>query len=127
MIITFVSIVVAILAIVFVAIADWDELDWKAVVGMAVSVIGGVALIGCLAQIITAPISIHGDLADYRALETSLSLARANDTVSPVELAAIQQDVMAFNRQLARDQYWAKNPWTNWFYSKRIFEMTPIR
>ncbi len=104
-----------------------DNNDGAFVGGLLCSVVGGLGTLVCFGAIISANISINGTMADYHALETSLQLARANQSVSSVELAAIQQQVITFNRELAVDQYWAKTPWTNWFYSKRIFEINPIR
>lgn len=91
---------------------------------------GAVVLLISVIFIILAPITIQADLAEYSALKDSLALARGNSTSGPnlsVEMAAIQGRLIDFNRGLARKQFWAKSPWTNWFVSKRVFEMTPIQ
>ncbi len=101
--------------------------DGVGAVGGLIALFGGVALAFAVVAIIIAPVSIGGDIAEYQSLRASLDMARTNPAISSMELAAIQQNVMTFNVSLARRQFWAKNPWTKWFYSNRIFEMMPIR
>ncbi len=89
----------------------------------------GLVLAFCLFFILIAPITINADLAEYQALKDTVARARINSSTGPylsVEMAAIQTKIMEFNRALARKQFWARSPWTNWFVSKRIFKMTPI-
>jgi hypothetical protein len=127
MIITLFGILVLVIGIVGFQVYRHNGEEWAEMVGGMCSIVGGAVLFFCLLCIVVAPIKINGDLADYNALKSSLDMARVNPAVSPIELAAIQKEVIAFNRQLARDQYWTKNPWTKWFRSQRVFEMNPIR
>jgi len=103
-----------------------ENSGWESV-GAMMTISGLFLVLFCILRIIIAPLHIKTDIADYTALKTSLEIARANTAVSPVELATIQRDVIGFNRRLARRTVWAKHPLTNWFYSKRFFEMKPIR
>ncbi len=124
MLITLISLAVFLTGL---AVAHWFDSEEA---GIFWAVPAGIVLATCLIFIFVAPISIKADLAEYHAFKDSLAAARVNSTSGPylsVEMAAIQARVIEFNRSLARKQFWARSPWTNWFVSKRVFEMDPIK
>ena len=64
-------------------------------------------------------------IAKFEAVKITFKLAREH--VNLFEIASIQRKVAEKNEQLANDQYWAECPLTNWFWSRRILEIKPIK
>lgn len=52
------------------------------------------------------------------------SLCKRNEIISSnyedVSRSEVIKDVAEWNKSVYSYKYWAYNPWTNWFYSKRI-------
>lgn len=80
-----------------------DFLEFMAgLLGIGACVVLGLALI-------IWPISYYdtkAEIREFQAVELTLKTARANQAISAVELAAIQQKVVDANRWLARIAYW---------------------
>lgn len=101
--------------------------DGLEILGTSAVSLGALWLLICLGAIAYAPIEGGAIVAQYESLQTTLDTARANPQINPLELAAIQQKVAAFNQGLAKDQYYAQIPLTSWFWSRRILPLKPIR
>jgi hypothetical protein len=71
--------------------------------------------------------SIRANIAGFEAVRATLIEARANASILPYELAAIQSRAAGDNAWLSRNQYWAANPFLNWFIPKEIMNIKPIR
>ncbi len=71
--------------------------------------------------------TIKAEISGFEACRSTLILARENKSISLYELAAIQSMASEKNDWLAQEQYWAKNPITNWFIPKEILQIRPIR
>ena len=71
--------------------------------------------------------SCMANIERFHSLEQTVMVARANDDISEVELAALQVAIADMNKDLASQQYWARNPFTNWFYPRAILDLKPIR
>jgi len=53
--------------------------------------------------------------------------ARQNESISELELAALQQKIIEANKWLASTQYYRRLFWTNVFYPPVVLELEPIR
>ena len=121
MILTLVSIVGLVLC--FVLFKMTDNEGW----GLGAFVFGILSLVVILSLIIN-PVVVNGDLVGFRAVQQTVSVARQNDAaMSAYELAALQQKIVDQNQWLAKQQYWARHPLTNWFYPKGILVLGPIQ
>ena len=85
------------------------------------------ALVITLIAIPYSRLDTHSEIIELEAVRDTLERARANDTISPYEIAAMQQKATEMNQWLANAQFWAKHPLTNWFWPKDVFNVQPIR
>lgn len=97
--------------------------DWNEAIGVWLSI---VVLIMSLITLGVDRVAIRGDIKEYYALEKTLAVARANPNISPYELAAIQTKVIETNEWLAKVQYYATIPLTNWFVPQDVMKLRPI-
>ena len=67
------------------------------------------------------------EIARYDAVKQTVEQSRNNPDVSELEVAALSQSIVEINKDVASVQFWAKNPITNWYHSKKVLELTPIR
>ena len=90
-------------------------------------IIGGTCLLLCIGQISTREIFAKSHIVKIEAVRETFKSARINESIHPLELAAIQQKVADKNEWIANAKFWAEQPLTNWFWSKRILEIEPIK
>ena len=90
-------------------------------------IIGGTCLLLCIGQISTREIFAKSYIVKIEAVRETFKSARINESIHPLELAAIQQKVADKNEWIANAKFWAGQPLTNWFWSKRILEIEPIK
>ena len=72
-------------------------------------------------------LSVPGHVREFRAVQQTLTVARENTVISPIELAAIQAEVVKANTWLASTQFYAENLWTNWFVPASVLDLKPIK
>ena len=102
-----------------------EEPLWTA--GVIIAPLAGAILIFMVIAILVAPPCAKAIAVEYSAFQATMDLARSTPETSEFELAALTQKAGEMNATLAEKQFWAKNPLTNWFYSKIILEIKPIR
>jgi len=66
-------------------------------------------------------------IEQYYALKETIATARVNPDISPLELAAIQSEVVKMNKWLAEAKFFAHSKWLNWFVIPRVSELEPLR
>ncbi len=92
-----ISVVILIVGITFLV---WDNLSgW----GIAGTVLGGAGVLFFVVLLVFAPMNAQAGIREYYAVKTTLSNARANNSI---ENAALQAKVMDMNAWLASVQYW---------------------
>lgn len=123
MLITFGVVMLFIAGIVLYSILkrSWDG----EMLGAIALVIGITALVIWLLCFPLSKVCSVDMVIERDALQTTYDHARKNG--SEYELVAITQSIADFNADLARAKYWAKSPWTNWFYVAEILNVEPIR
>jgi hypothetical protein len=89
--------------------------------------IGGCCLLFCIGQISTREVCARSHIVKIEAIRETFESARINENIHPLELAAIQHKVAEKNEWIANAQFWTVQPLTNWFWSKRILEIEPIK
>ena len=67
------------------------------------------------------------EIVRYDAVKQTVEQSRNNPDVSELEVAALTMSIVEVNKDLASTQFWARHPLTNWYYSKLVLELTPIR
>ena len=94
--------------------------------GMAATISG---LLFCLAMMcmVGNRAAEMAHVVAFRATQATMEMARANKNINPLELAALQRDVINQNQWLAHVQYFGKNPWTSWFVPESVQDLKPIQ
>jgi hypothetical protein len=64
---------------------------------------------------------------EYPTLIKTLETARGNPDISPLELAAIQAQVLDVNETIADAKYWGNSALFGWYYTQAIMELEPVR
>jgi hypothetical protein len=90
-------------------------------------VIAGICLLICTIEISTREIEAQGHIVKIEAVRETFGRARTDKSMYPIENAAIQLKIAETNEWIASAQFWASHPLTNWFWSKKITAIKPIR
>ena len=83
---------------------------------------------GAIVTVITVLLIIEGHVGVNAAIEENRivyeSLCERNEVISSdyedVSKSDVIKDIAEWNKRVYSYKYWAYNPWTNWFHSKRI-------
>ena len=106
-------------------IADITRAEGWTYASVILIVLSVTVLIIVVGSLIFDPIEDLADIEAFRALERTLANARENGV--DLEDAALQVKIAGMNEWLAKAQFWAKHPLTNWFRSKALLELEPMR
>lgn len=66
-------------------------------------------------------------IQEFRAVQQTLEEARANKSISNLELAAIQHKVVDSNKWLASTQYWNAKFGIDLYYPDEVDSLVPMR
>lgn len=128
MIITLLCIGIILLGFIFLLIhclkGGYDEWGFTAGITLAM---GGACLLFCLVAIGFKEACAGAHVKKYEAVQMTLDSARKTHKISALELATIQRNTLEKNERLASMKFWAEHPLTNWFYSKKILQIKPIK
>lgn len=83
---------------------------------------------GAIVTVITVSLIIEGHVGVNAAIEENRivyeSLCERNEVISSeyedVSKSDVIKDIAEWNKMAHSYKYWAYNPWTNWFHSKRV-------
>ena len=103
-----------------------DGEGWQATGVILVAFIG-VALLISIIQLSTREMRASSEIVKIEAVRETFGRARADKSIYPIENAAIQLKIAETNEWIAHAKFWADHPLTNWFWSRRILEIEPIR
>jgi len=128
MILTLGSIFIIFLGLIFLAIYHFKEgySEWDNGAIFAF-VVGGACLVCCLLAIGFREPCADAHVKKFQAVQQTFDVARENKDISVIELAAIQQKAVEKNEELASLKFWAEHPLSNWFYSRKILSIKPIK
>ena len=100
--------------------------DWETDIGalIAVILIGVWFLINTIC-LFTSPASTRSDISEFEAARVTIQQQRDNK-LSEYERATLTKEIVDKNQWLAKNQFWAKNVWLNWYYDKKILDIKPI-
>lgn len=114
--------------ILIIAIVGWiivDETNGLGVTG-AISLIlgfgGTIISIILFTLIIVSHVGINNQIEqnkiEYNSLCQRIEIIQSN--YEDVSKSDVIKDVAEWNKMVISNKYWGNNPWTNWFYSKKI-------
>ena len=91
-------------------------------IGLLSAVCGGILAFCMAVCIIIAHIGVDAKIEENR-IEHEALCERQEIVISEYEDVSksdVIKDIAEWNKKVYRIKHWAYNPWTNWFYSKRI-------
>ena len=91
-------------------------------VGLLLFVCGGLVGFAMLCIIIIAHIGVNAQIEENR-IEYNALCQRYEIITSEYEDVSksdVIKDIAEWNKKVYSTKHWAYNPWTNWFYSKRV-------
>lgn len=110
---------IAIIGFVVMGLTDDEALD----------MIGGVcfgvgAIVACIMMlmIITEHVGVDATIAENQIEYESLCERKEliSSEYEDVSKSDVLKDIAEWNKDVHSYQYWAHNPWTSWFYSRKI-------
>ena len=121
MITTILAVAITIIGIIILCISRGDY--WVAdVIGLILTAGGAIVTVVAVLLIIDAHVGVEATIEENRI--TYESLCERNEVISSdyedVSRSEVIKDVAEWNKAVYVYKYWAYNPWTNWFHSKRI-------
>ena len=119
MILTIITLAVAIVGTLLFYHAISDIMD---AVGLLLFVSGGIIGFTMLCIIIIANVGVDAQIEENR-IEYNALCQRYEIITSEYEDVSksdVIKDIAEWNKKVYSTKHWAYNPWTNWFYSKRI-------
>ena len=100
-----------------------DEYEGIAyVIGLLLTVCGGFLAFIMAICIIIAHIGVDATIEENRIEYESLCerYEIINSEYEDVSKSDVIKDIAEWNKNVYSEKHWAYNPWTSWFYSKRV-------
>ena len=121
MITTILVVAITVIGIIILCVSRGDY--WIAdSIGFILTAGGAVAIVITVLLIIDAHVGVNAAIEENRIVYESL--CERNEVISSdyedVSRSEVIKDVAEWNKMVHSYKYWAYNPWTNWFHSKRI-------
>lgn len=113
--ITIIAIIAIILGFVLMK-TEWEDL------GFGIILAGIITFATCVILIIGGHICIDMRIEKNRVQHDSLCkrLEIVTTEYEDVSKSDVIKDIAEWNKEVLEEKYWAYNPWTNWFHSKRV-------
>ena len=122
MILTIIIVIVTVIGIVMLNKSEYDGIGYG--LGLLFTVTGGITAFIAVACIICAHVGVDAQIEKNR-IEYE-SLCERNEIVvseyEDVSKSDVIKDIAEWNKNVYSYKHWAYNPWTNWFYSKRVVD-----
>ena len=108
-------------------IGKCDKILWRDIeddIPFVLSVVGFICLICCIFGIICAHVgenkNIEMNNIEYESLCNRLEII--NSDYEDMSKSDVIKDVSEWNKMVLEKKYWAKNPWTSWFFSQKVVD-----
>lgn len=120
MILTIIVVIVTVIGIVMLNKNEYEGIGYG--IGLLFTVLGGLVAFIIAACIVCAHVGVDAIIEENR-IEYE-SLCKRNEIVASeyedVSKSDVIKDITEWNKSVYSYKHWAYNPWTNWFYSKRV-------
>ena len=126
MILTFFTLGLFLVCFILAAIRVHNDDDWTDTAWIFGAFLFGCAVVIVILAIIINPIVVKADILEFCSVQKTLDDARNNASISPLELAAIQQQAVEMNKWLTQAQFWANHSLTNWFWPTRAINQLQV-
>lgn len=120
MILTILTVVITIIGIVILSKSEYDGIAYG--FGLLFTVGGGLIAFIMAVCIIIAHVGVDAQIEEnrieYEALCERYEIVESE--YEDVSKSDVIKDIAEWNKKVYSTKHWANNPWTNWFYSKRV-------
>ena len=106
-------------------IGKCDKILWRDIeddIPVIISIFSFIFLICCIIGIICAHVgenkNIEMNNIEYESLCNRLEII--NSDYEDMSKSDVIKDVSEWNKMVLEKKYWAKNPWTSWFFSQKV-------
>lgn len=121
MIITILAVAITVIGIflLFVSRGDYFLAD---VIGLILTVGGASVTVIVASLIINSHVGVEAAIEENRIVYESLCerYEIISSDYEDVSKSDVIKDIAEWNKRVYSYKYWAYNPWTNWFHSKRV-------
>ena len=92
------------------------------VIGLLLAVCGGLIAFIMAICIIIAHVGVDAQIEENRIEYESLCQRYeiVTSEYEDVSKSVVIKDIAKWNKNVYSEKHWANNPWTSWFYSKRV-------
>lgn len=121
MILTILAVAITVIGIVMIIKSEGDN-EIVCGFGLLFGIGGGVVAFIMVCCIICAHVGIDAEIEENR-IEYEALCERQEIVISEYEdisKSDVIKDIAEWNKNVYSYKHWANNPWTNWFYSKRV-------
>lgn len=108
-------------------IGKCDKILWRDIeddIPVVLSFVWFICLICCVVGIICAHVgenkNIEMNNIEYESLCNRLEII--NSDYEDMSKSDVIKDVSEWNKMVLEKKYWAKNPWTSWFFSQKVVD-----
>ena len=129
MIITLITIVILILGVIGCILYDRDIVPRKckeyiAILSLCAVFMAGIAILIEIPGIICRHYAANKDIYEYSLKRESIvkQVECISSDYEDVSKATIIANVYDWNKEVYNAKYWAKNPWTSWFWSQKFVD-----
>jgi len=97
--------------------------NWVLCSSATVIAAGAIGLLVIIAYCIIQPFEWQGQLYEYEQDRAFIERCYDNNNLSALEIDRVTKIIISDNKTILTNKLYDKNPWVNWFYSKRIGEL----
>ena len=119
--------ILTIIAMLMIPVGAWmvrkDKYEGIAyVIGLLLAVCGGLIAFIMAICIIIAHVGVDAQIEENRIEYESLCQRYeiVTSEYEDVSKSVVIKDIAKWNKNVYSEKHWANNPWTSWFYSKRV-------
>ena len=129
MIITLITIVAFVLGVIGYILSDRDIVPRKRkefiiLLSLCAVVMAGIAILIEIPGIICLHCTANKDIYEYSLKRESIvkQVECISSDYEDVSKATVIANVYDWNKEVYNSKYWAKNPWTSWFWSQKFVD-----
>lgn len=129
MIITFIALGILIIGIILIILDEKTDIfgrfyDGIELLGGLFIILGTVASIICIGIILLKGVgedrNIERNRMKYESLQRRIEVV--NSEYEDASRSDLIKDINEWNEKVYNKKYWAKSPWTNWFFNQKIVD-----
>lgn len=117
-----IALIIAVLVLAFGVLLIMKNGELSVLIGIAITAVSAIVLLVMVLMVIDAHVGVDTTIKKNRIKYDSLCerYEIITSEYEDVSRSDIIKDVAEWNMDVYSYKYWAYNPWTNWFYSRRV-------